>query len=130
MLIPRIFLVGLNKIKNNHNVKTNRYTEIVSSCLPPLSRRKYVAVWPPLITQDFWFVNKMLIKSIKFSRKPYFLILKRNSLFNESKAFSKCAVTRQLVSFLQITDFNYMIYLKAGVTNKSVIYISCLSSIM
>ena len=81
------------KIKNSSNASTNKYVEIGSTCLAPRSTRKYVAVWPPVITQDSWFLNKTLIQSIKSSPKPYFLTTAtRNLLFDESKAFSKSTV--------------------------------------
>ena len=90
MLIPWIFLLDFIEIKNNSNASINRYAEIGSPCLAPRSRLKYVVVWPPLITQNSWFLNKILIQSIKSSPKPYFLrTAMRNLWFNESKSFSK-----------------------------------------
>ena len=77
-----IFL-GFRKVKNNSYAKGNRYAEIGSSCLAPRSRQKDV-VWPVLITQESWFVNKTLIQSIKSSPKAYFLrTAMRNLLFTE-----------------------------------------------
>ena len=61
MLIPRTFLLDLIEIKNNSNARSNRHIEVGTPCLASRSRRKYFVVWPPLITQDSWFVNKILI---------------------------------------------------------------------
>ena len=54
-----------------------------------------IEMWTPSITQVSWFVNKILIQSIKFLPKPYFLrTTMKNLRFNESKAISKSTAGR------------------------------------
>ena len=81
------FVYSMNTlVKNNSIVRTNRDAEIGSPCLAPRSRRKYVLLWPPLFSQESWFVNKTLIQSIKFSPNRIRTAV-TDLWFNESKAF-------------------------------------------
>ena len=47
----------------------NNQAEIGPTWRAPLSKLKYDVVLPPLITQDSWLVNNILIQSIKWLPK-------------------------------------------------------------
>ena len=72
ILIKWIFWPVFIKIENNSKANTNRYAEIGSPYLAPLSGRKYVVVCHQLITRHSWFLNKILIHSYKILTKTVF----------------------------------------------------------
>ena len=92
---PWIFLFSCIKRNTISRTRTNKYADIGSPCLVPLSSLKYCVVKPPLITQDSWLLSKTLIHFKKFFPKPYFSNTEiRKAWLTESNAFSISMVSK------------------------------------